>query len=209
LRLYSLETSPSFGYHEAFKKGKHVPSYRENFFVITGGPGTGKSSLLAGIQRQGYLTTPEAGRGIIQDQVAIAGHGLPWDDRKLFAELMLCWDMRSYRVAEHNSGIVFFDRGVIDVLGYLRLSGLPVPEYVRNAANLLRYNRMVFIAPPWRDIFHQDQERKQDFEEAVRTHDALVKAYRDQDYDLIELPCVSVDERIEFVIDRAVKLVPE
>ncbi|HEY9579494.1 hypothetical protein [Sphingopyxis granuli] len=41
------------------------------------------------------------------------------------------------------------------------MSGLPVPQHVRSAAALFRYNRRVFIAPPWRAIFGQDTERKQ------------------------------------------------
>jgi len=188
------------------KRKKKVPSYRENFFVITGGPGSGKSSLLEGIQRRGHLAPPEAGRGVIQDQVAIGGHALPWDDRQLFAELMLSWDMRSYHLAEQCSGPVFFDRGVADVLGYLRLCGLPVPDHVRNAANIFRYNRCAFIAPPWPEIFRQDRERKQDFKEAVRTYDALANIYAEQNYELVEIPRVSVEERIEFVLENVARL---
>ena len=49
---------------------------RENeqrFFVITGGPGSGKSALIEELQRSGYVTSVEAGRGIIRDQAAIGG----------------------------------------------------------------------------------------------------------------------------------------
>lgn len=37
---------------------------------------------------------PEAGRAIIQDQVAIGGAALPWADRLAFSELMLGWELR-------------------------------------------------------------------------------------------------------------------
>jgi predicted ATPase len=174
----------------------------ERFFVVTGGPGSGKSSLLEGIHRHGYLTPSEAGRGVIQDQIAIGGHALPWGDRQLFSELMLSWDMRSYHIAEQSFGPVFFDRGVPDVIGYLRLCGLPIPEHIRNAATAFRYNRTVFIAPPWPEIFRQDRERKQDFEEAVRTYRSLVETYTEQQYELRELPRVSVEARIEFVLEN-------
>ena len=40
-----------------------------------------------------------------------------------FAELMLSWEMRSYRMAEETTGPVFFDRGVTDLIGYLNLVG--------------------------------------------------------------------------------------
>jgi predicted ATPase len=185
----------------------NTPKYRENFFVITGGPGSGKSTLLDSLEQRGYARTVEAGRAIIQDQMAIAGRALPWDDRVLFSELMLSWEIRSYRVAENATGPVFFDRGVTDVLGYLRLIGEPVPEHVQDAARRFRYNRNVFIAPPWREIFHEDVERKQSFDEAVRTHEALVAAYSDGGYELIELPRVSVTERASFVLDLVRKTI--
>ncbi len=60
--------------------------------------------------------------------MAIGGRALPWVDPALFAEMMLVWEMRSYHLAEQQAGLVFFDRGVPDVLGYLRLLNLPVPD---------------------------------------------------------------------------------
>ena len=106
----------------------------ERFYIVTGGPGSGKTSLLEALHSRGYACSTEAGRGIIQDQVSIAGRALPWADRSLFAELMLSWEMRSYRIAQEAAGPVFFDRGVPDVLGYLRLIGVPVPDHNQTAA---------------------------------------------------------------------------
>ena len=87
-----------------------------------------------------------------------------------------------------------------DVLGYLRLLSLPVPEHMRRAADTFRYNRRVFIAPPWQEIFRQDRERKQEFDEAVRTYDAMVATYTEFGYDLIEIPRVPVEERVRFIL---------
>ena len=173
----------------------------DRFFILTGGPGSGKSSLIDALNRLGYPRSVEAGRGIIQDQVDIGGQALPWADRALFAELMLSWEMRSYHLAQQHPGpVFFFDRGVLDVVGYRRLSELPVPQHVLKAAGEFRYNRHVFVAPQWKEIFHPDQERKQDFDEAIRTYNALTATYKEFDYELVELPRVSVDERVQFVL---------
>ncbi|MDW7640613.1 AAA family ATPase, partial [Klebsiella pneumoniae] len=70
--------------------------------------------------------------------------------------------------------------------------------HLKNAIAKFRYNRTVFIAPPWREIYVQDAERKQSYDVAVATYHAMVKTYRLYDYQLIELPCVSVEERVDF-----------
>ena len=180
-----------------------MPSDYNRFFILTGGPGSGKSTLIDALEGLGHARTIEAGRGVIRDQRDIDGPALPWRDPALFAELMLCWEMRSYHLAINQPGAVFFDRGVPDVAGYLRLHGLPVPAHVRKAAEQLRYNRRVFIAPPWPEIFTQDSERKQGFQEAERTHDSMVATYSDYGYELVTLPRASVQERLQFVIKAA------
>ncbi|KVP47727.1 AAA family ATPase [Burkholderia ubonensis] len=171
------------------------------FFVVTGGPGSGKSTLIDALERAGFARSQEAGRGVIQDQVAVDGPALPWRDRSAFAELMLGWEMRSHHLARQARGPVFFDRGVPDVIGYLRLSGLAVPAHAEAAARRFRYHRRVFIAPPWPDIYTQDAERRQDFGEAVRTYDAMVECYASYGYRLIELPRARVKARVRFVLD--------
>ena len=174
----------------------------DGYYVITGGPGSGKTSLIEALRSRGYACSGEAGRAIIQDQMAIDGRALPWRDPPLFAELMLSMDMRSYRLAEKSAAPVFFDRGIPDVLAYLRLMNIPVPEHMHNAARTSSYNRNVFIAPPWQEIFHQDLERKQDFDEAIRTYQALVATYTALGHELVEIPRLPLDDRVSFILSR-------
>lgn len=171
----------------------------DNFYIISGGPGSGKSALIEALAKRGLKTMPEAGRSIIQDQSRIGGPALPWGDRALFAELMLQWELRSYHEAQTQTGPVFFDRGVPDVIGYLRLVGLEVPEHLKQAALLFRYHSKVFLAPPWLDIFRTDQERRQSWAEAVATYESMLRVYTEFGYEIVDLPLVSVEERVAFV----------
>jgi len=168
--------------------------------VVTGGPGSGKTSLIEALAAAGHATSPEAGRAVIRRQQAIDGQALPWRDRGLFAELMLDHELEAHARAETATGAVFFDRGVPDVVGYLTLCGLPVPAHVERAGRDARYDRRVFIAPVWREIFAQDAERRQDLDEAQRTFDAMTEVYPRFGYELIELPKAPVADRLSFVM---------
>ncbi|OCW59569.1 AAA family ATPase [Hoeflea olei] len=171
----------------------------DHMFVVTGGPGSGKTSLIDALVRRGHRSMPEAGRAIIQDQVRIGGSSLPWGDRAMFAELMLGWELRSHHEASTLEGPVLMDRGIPDVVGYLTLCGLPVPDHVETAARLYRYNSRVFIAPYWDAIFAQDAERKQDRQEAEATARVMAETYARLGYQLIELPRTSVEARADFI----------
>lgn len=170
--------------------------------VITGGPGSGKTTLINALEARGLVVEPEAGRTVIREQQAVGGDALPWADRIAFAEAMLDHDLTAH--ARHSTAMepVFFDRGIPDVIGYLNLCGLPVPPKVDTAAKTNRYRATVFIAPFWPDIFVQDAERRQDADEARRTFEAMALTYPAYGYDLIELPRSTVEDRVAFILDR-------
>ncbi|WP_328808913.1 AAA family ATPase [Nonomuraea montanisoli] len=174
----------------------------DDFVVITGGPGAGKTTLIEALRAAGHACVAEAGRAIIRDQVAIGGRALHQGDTALFAEVMLAWEMRSHHEARALPGPVFFDRGVTDLVGYHLLLDRPVPPHVSAAAGLFRYHRRVFAAPPWPEIYSHDAERRQDLDEAVRTHDAMVEAYGRHGYEVIPLPRADVAARVAFVLER-------
>ncbi len=174
----------------------------DHFYILTGGPGSGKTTLLNGLKTHGYQHSQEAGRHIIQDQVKIGGKALPWLDPACFAEMMLSWEMRSHLLASEiaSERPYFFDRGMADIAGYLTLSGLPVPDHVHQAAQQYAYNKTVFIAPHWPEIYQGDEERKQSADEAERTFDAMVQTYQAYGFTLRELPKADVETRVAFVL---------
>jgi predicted ATPase len=173
--------------------------FNPNRFVITGGPGAGKTTLLRELERRGFLCVPEVAREIIRRQVATGSDALPWADTRRYTQLMLQGSIEVYEANRSVALPTFFDRGIPDVFCYARLIGLDETVEIEAACENCRYNGTVFIAPPWREIYSTDDERKQTFEEAVRTHEVMVEAYRNCGYQLIELPRVSAEERADFV----------
>ena len=174
----------------------------DRLFVLTGGPGSGKTTLIEALAAASVPTSPEVGRAVIREQLAIGGDALPWADQRAFAELMVVRDIAAREAALASGAITVLDRGVPDVAGFLRVSGLSVPPHIDAAARTCRYNPRVFIAPFWPEIFTGDAERKQSPEVAEATFAVMAETYRGYGYELIELPCVSVAARVAFVIER-------
>ncbi|WP_259782092.1 AAA family ATPase [Aestuariispira ectoiniformans] len=172
----------------------------DHFFIVTGGPGAGKTSLIEALSRRGLHVMPESGRAIIQDERCRGGSALPWADRAAYAERMVDRDLRAYSDARALAGPVIFDRGIPDTLGYLTLCDLPVPPYIAAAARQVRYNPRVFLAPCWDDIFIQDAERKQTRAEAEMTCGVMVETYKGLGYEIVELPRTDVESRVDFLL---------
>lgn len=179
--------------------------YNANFFIFTGGPGSGKSSLIHKLSEH-FCTVPETGRAIIQEQVKRSGDALPWKKRTLFARYMLARDVDNYLGHEAVATPVLFDRGIPDVWGYTLLSSIRKLPQAASYATYYRYNRTVFMLPPWQAIYQQDNERKQDFALAKATYQMMCKTYMTLGYDIITLPKASIEERAQIVRENLFSL---
>lgn len=177
-------------------------NHKPKLVIVTGGPGSGKTTVLQELARRGYPYLPEVARQIIQEQRMSGGDALPWGDTSVYTELMLQRSIQSFLAHPQYAELTFADRGIPDTLGYARLIDLRNDESIRNACSKYRYASQVFIAPPWRAIYEIDSERKQDFPEAVRTHAQLVTVYQECGYELLELPCVSPAARADFILSQ-------
>ena len=170
----------------------------DQFILISGCSGGGKSTLLDALKRRGFATVDEPGRRVVEAEQARGGDALPWTNIEAFLHRTLELAITDHKAAQDLDGPVFFDRGVVDAaVALAHVTGDPAAGAV---AETYRYNRTVFLAPPWPDIFTGDEARRHGFNEAVAEYARLEAAFPSFGYDTQILPNAPVDARADHIL---------
>jgi predicted ATPase len=168
--------------------------------VLTGGPGVGKTTLLAALRAAGHATVAESARAVIAERLA---RGLaPRPSPAEFAREVVRRDIAAYEVSRPATGWVFFDRGLVDGLGLLSEAEPLADEELRAMLARYPFHPQAFVLPPWPQIYATDNERDQSFADCLRIHEAVLRWYRHCGITLHEVPRVPVEERVAFVLAR-------
>jgi len=168
--------------------------------VITGAPGTGKTTIIETLKNQGYSCYDEISRAIIQEY-QIEGIPNPFATHaEQFSERLFMGRVKQFKSAINCSkNVVFYDRAIHDVIAYLNYSKSKAPRNYVALAKESNYTK-VFITPPWEAIYTTDSERFESFEEAVNIHEALMNTYKEFGYQPIAVPLESVALRTSFIL---------
>jgi predicted ATPase len=171
----------------------------ERFVLITGCSGGGKSTLLSELHARGHKVVEEPGRQIVKDQLQTGGRALPWVNALAFTQLAISTALADREMAKSASGWVFFDRGLIDAGSALQhLTGQPVLGQLNE---LHPYHRLVFMTPPWPEIYVTDAERRLGFRAGIEEYERLRQELPALGYDVVLLPKVTPSARAEFVLN--------
>jgi predicted ATPase len=168
-------------------------------YVITGGPGAGKTSLLTALGQRNFACSPEISRQLIEENSATGSRCLPWIDLPCFAERAFERMIASYNEAAEQQ-ITFFDRGIPDIIAYLRVAGLEPDERTGRTWQHYPYATTIFLLPPWEQIYIRDDARWQTFEEAATIYHHIATIYRSSGYSVQELPKCPVQQRADLIL---------
>jgi predicted ATPase len=169
--------------------------------VISGCSGGGKSTLLAELARRGHRTFAEPGRDIVKAELASGGEALPWTNPQHFAERCITVAIEHIKASEAET-LAFFDRSLIDAVSALEHMNLPVPEAAHRALAENPYTHRVFMAPPWRELFTTDTERRHSFEDSEAEYERLQVSYKTRGHDIVLIPKQSVEQRFNFILQN-------
>ena len=99
-----------------------------------------------------------------------------------------------------KESIVFFDRGIPDVLAYMDCFDQVYGAEFEDAARSNPYD-LIFLMPPWREIHVVDNERFESFEESLLVNTCLLNRYTALGYDVQVVPKNTVADRVDFILD--------
>lgn len=172
-------------------------------YVITGGPCTGKTTTLNGLSSKGFNVVEESARLVIaSEQKKLAenpSHNaiLPWTNISKFQRMVSEEQFR--REQEAKEIPVFFDRGLIDNLAYIKVFGGELDDVTTNIISKANYTK-VFILDPVEYL--QDEVRKEDPELAKKIHKAIHDVYTEKSFKVLKVPLMPVNQRIDFILQN-------
>jgi len=182
-------------------------------YVLTGGPGDGKTTLIKTLKKMGYKTIPEAATCIIKSAL---NKGLPNPTHGgHVSEFQEAVAKKQWKVESKikTDEIIFLDRGIIDGLAYCEKHKVPTPPpSLIEKPRLVNYTK-VFVLDFIKEEYQKDSIRVENLKEAMIIHDLIVKHYTLLGYSPISVPPFQISEtgeklskkesiakRIEFIL---------
>ncbi|NAS12950.1 AAA family ATPase [Poritiphilus flavus] len=177
--------------------------------AITGGPGSGKTSIVNELETNGFYCFHEIIRTMTmqakkqENEKEFSTNPLAFvSDPYQFNQKILQGRITHFEEGAANKGdVVFYDRGIPDVLAYMDYFSQPYEAYFEKACEAHRYD-MVLIVPPWKEIYISDNERLESYEEALQIHRHLEDTYSKYGYQAVVIPKGTVAERTAFVLNQ-------
>lgn len=170
--------------------------------ILTGGPGTGKTTIISELRKRGYMCMPEVSREItIEAQETRGIDQLFLTHPEEFNTKLLEGRIEQFKSCEGlTDNYIFLDRGLPDIVAYNDYVKAESSPDVIKAVQEHIYD-FVFVFPPWEGIYKTDNERYESFEEAQLIHEDLKKTYARLNYDFCEVPIGSIAERANYILN--------
>ena len=169
-----------------------------NWYVITGAPCSGKTSVISSLEQHGYRVVHETARAYINEEL---DKGKSLDEIK--SDMSLFEHNIFYRKIEIESSIsdkviVFLDRAIPDSIAYFRFAGLN-PEKPEKESADIRY-RKIFLFDRLR-IKH-DEVRNENEEDSILIERLIEETYKTLGYEIIRVPVLPVGRRTDFILEN-------
>jgi predicted ATPase len=172
--------------------------------VITGGVGSGKTTLVDNLSKNDRIwTASEQALSIIRKELESGGSLLPWSAPSEFWKPVTEKRIIQFKEAPIQTHDCVFDRGIPEPIAFLRIEGIETPKELLAFSQQYR-DDAIFWAPPWKDIYRTTAERPWSWDYAERLGFMLRDAYGSIGYNVVEIPRDTVEVRTNFILNNIV-----
>ena len=175
----------------------NIPLKQTNWYVVTGGPSSGKTTTINILTARGYKTTIEHARHYIDTQRQ-KGKTVEETRRNQEEFQMGILDMQIEQEAMLSPDeVIFLDRAIPDALAYYYFLNLPVNRKLTDAMNIYSYKK-VFVLD--RLPIVQDYARIEDEKAQKQIHELLIKVYTSLNVPLVHVPILGPEGRVDYML---------
>ena len=178
---------------------------KSNWYLITGGPSSGKKTVLKLLKTMGYRVIWEVARGVIDraNRKGVTTQELREDEAK-FQESLLPIKLRLEQKLPRDQ-VIFWNRAMPDSIAYLEnCRGDPKEALALCERDL--YKKVFLLEQLYQ--FTSDYARTEDVQTALRLNLLLRKAYEQLGYEVISvpemssIPQLSIAKRLAFILEQ-------
>ena len=170
-----------------------------NWYVITGGPSSGKSTVIRALKDMGYKTTIELARHYI-DLQRMNGRSTEEirANQRQFQHKVLNLQIDLERRLDPKEQI-FFDRALPDEVAYYEYFKLEPDEKLVEYLKTASYKK-IFVM----DLLPLDSDyaRTEDREAQIDLHNRIIDVYKKRGEPIVFVPVLPVKERVQFVLEH-------
>lgn len=169
-----------------------------NWYVVTGGPCSGKTALINQLSEVGLNTVPGVGREVIQAEVNTGRTPEEVFKDPNLDPLIILRRLEIERNLDPKEP-VFFDRSTVDSVAMVDFLGKYLPEKLRDEALSRRYRGVFLCEQVPHDV--SDSIRIENAETAEQISKTMEILYKATGYPLIVIPSMSTAERVKMVLE--------
>jgi len=180
------------------KYERHGHMSETNWYVITGAPSSGKTTLLKELEELGYRVIHEVARAVIEMELEQGRTlGKIRADKETFENRILHTKIAIEERLPKDQ-VIIFDRAIPDSIPYFALAGLDTKGVIEKSPRH-RYKKVLVLD---RLPYAKDQARMEDRETAARLDRELEASYRMLGYEVKRIGVMPVKDRLRFVLQE-------
>ncbi len=169
-----------------------------NWYVITGAPSSGKTSVICKLERLGYRVVHETARAFIDQELKKGKTIEQIKVDELAFERHILYKKIKIEESLLKKEIIFLDRAVPDSIAYFKSAELNPDEPVKKS-KLVRYKKIFLFE---RLEFEKDRVRSEDEVKTAELELLLEKAYQMLGYNIVYVPVLSIQKRTDFILEH-------